>query len=45
MPGLHSNFLLYNFINKLSKKSLLAWHKKFSPGLLTHSAFIFGGKI
>lgn len=45
MPGLHCDYLLYNMIDKPSRRSLLTWHKKYSPGILTHSAFIYGGKI
>lgn len=45
MPGLYSDHLLYNLISKPSLKTLLTWHKKIAPGLLTGHAFIYGGKI
>lgn len=45
MPGLHSSNLLYNLIEKPSIKAMLTWDKKISPGLLTNSAFIYGGRI
>lgn len=32
-------------VEKPSLKAILTWHKKISPGLLTNSAFIYGGKI
>lgn len=45
MPGLFSENLLYNLIEKPSLKSILTWHKRIAPGLLTGQAFIYGGKI
>ena len=45
MPGLHYPDLLYNLISKPSLKALLTWSKIYSPPLLTHSCFIYGGKI
>lgn len=45
MPGLHYTDLLYNLIAKPSLKSLLTWNKFYSPPLMTHSCYIYGGKI
>jgi len=45
MPGVYVDHLLYNLISKPTQKALLTWHKFFSPGLLTHSAMFFGGKV
>jgi hypothetical protein len=45
MPGLFSDKLLYNLIEKPNIKSLLTWHKKIAPGLLTNFAYIYAGKI
>lgn len=45
MPGLHYPDLLYNLISKPSLKSLLTWNKFYSPPLMTHECFIYGGKI
>ena len=45
MPGLRCDYLLYNMIDKPSRRSVLTGHKKHSPGILTHSAFIYGGKL
>lgn len=36
---------MYNLIEKPSLKSILTWHKRIAPGLLTNKAFIYGGKI
>jgi len=45
MPGLYSPNLLYNLIEKPSLKMMLTWDKRIAPGLLTHSAFIYGGRL
>lgn len=45
MPGLYSQKFMYNLILKPSLKSILTWHKRIAPGLLTNKAFIYGGKI
>ena len=45
MPGLHSDCLLYNQVKKISARAMLTWHKRISPAIMTHSAFIYGGKV
>lgn len=45
MPGLFSEHLLYNLVEKPSVKSMLTWHKKIAPGLLTNSAFLYGARV
>jgi hypothetical protein len=45
MPGIYSEKLLYNLISKPSLKSILTPHKKYAPGLLTHNAIFYGGKV
>jgi hypothetical protein len=45
MPGLNYHDLLYNLIARPSLKSILTWSKEYSPPLMTHSCFFFGGKI
>ena len=45
MPGLFSSSLMYNLVLKKSQRTLLTWHKRISPGMLTHSATFFGGKV
>jgi ribosome biogenesis GTPase A len=45
MPGLHYTDIMYNLISKPSLKSILTWNKFYSPPLMTHSCFIYGGKI
>jgi ribosome biogenesis GTPase A len=45
MPGLYSQQNMYNLISKPNLQSLLAWNKLYSPPVLLHQAFFFGGKV
>jgi hypothetical protein len=45
MPGLNYTDLMYSLISKPSFKSILTWSKFYSPPLMTHQCFIYGGKI
>lgn len=45
MPGLFSESMMYNLVEKPSLKALLTWNKFYSPPLLTHSVIFYGGKV
>jgi hypothetical protein len=36
---------MYNLIERPNLKALLAWNKLFSPPIMLHQAFFFGGKV
>lgn len=45
MPGMYSEQNLYNLIDRPNQKSLLTWSKFYSPPIMLHSAFFYGGKV
>ena len=45
MPGMHSEDNLCNKIDKPNLKALLTWNKFYSPAILLHQGFFFGGKV
>ena len=45
MPGMHSEHNLCNKIDRPNLKALLTWSKFYSPAILLHQGFFFGGKV
>lgn len=45
MPGMYGEDNLYNLVSKPNLKALLTWNKFYSPPVLLHQAFFYGGKV
>lgn len=45
MPGMNAEDNISSLISKPNLKSLLTWNKFYSPPVLLHQAYFFGGKV